>query len=98
MVKQDREKRFFGRQNRIGIHQRIGVTEKGSGDDTLLVDYDFQNTMKLKLDDESDLEEIILIIYFDTRRCPFGEDISHISLHEQHVNWRANLLEKIARK
>lgn len=92
------EKIFFGRNGGWHENQTIRTLEDLGGREGIQVDYDFHDTLKLKLDDESRLEEVTLIIRFDKEDCPFRNNENHLALHTTYEQWQSQALEKIARK
>lgn len=82
--------------------QDIATDENLNGHPGMTVDYDFRDTFKFKLDEESGANEVVLVItFFDgnpNNNCAAPRDDAHGKVHENNQKWRDTILSKIARK
>lgn len=65
----------------------------------LLVDYDFQDTLKFKLDDEGQASQVELSIRVSKlNSCLLRKDEQHAALHSPHFEWAERMKEKLMRQ
>lgn len=78
----------------------VAINETGYQESSgLKVDYDFHDTFKFKLDDESGAEEVTLIVSFvKDNLCPVQDDKAHTVMHDKYEKWQKDMVAKIARK